>query len=474
MSREKALGDGWMNGVHPDDRDWISLEWKSLVKKGETWGQEYRFLSEDGVTTWVYGLASPLKDEQGQITGFIGINLNITKRKHTEEMLRESEDRFRTFFEGSPDSIILAEIDSGRVIDANPAALKLLGRTHEEVVGMHQGELHPPELSGFASTSFHEHVQQVQFQDHTDPIETVILRKDGTRIPVEVIAKLIHLKGSPIIHGTFRDIVKRKEAEEERERLLTEIEEKQEELQRVIYVASHDLRSPLVNVRGFSEELGSAAGKIESLVRDRRLPAEIMDELEEIIREDLHESVKYIGTSITKMESLIGGLLRISRIGSVKIVPETIDMNHLLTEIRETFEFRLKDGPITLTIGDLPPCYGDPDQMNQVFSNLIDNSIKYLHPDRGGEIEISGRTDGKGVLYSVQDNGIGIPEEHLKSIFDIFHRVGEGGVNGEGLGLTAVKRILDRHGGRIRVESRQGEGSTFHIFMPGSSIVEGM
>lgn len=463
---EQALGSGWMSGLHPEDREWVQYEWSEMVRDGGAWGKEYRFVNNKGEVAWVYGLATPLRNDDQQISGYIGINLNITQRKNTEFMLRESEERFRIFFEGAPDAIILAEIDSGRIIDANQAAQRLLGRNHEEIVGIILTDLHPPDMDEFARSAFRDDVQRIQIQDHTDPIETIILRKDGARIPVEVIGKLVHLQGSPIIHGTFRDITKRKKIEEERKHLLTELEEKREELQRVIYGTSHDLRSPLVNVQGFSQEIEDAATRIEHLIQHESISQDIKEQLKAVFDEDIRESLKFISSSITKMDSLISGLLRISRLGTVQIRREPIDMNALLSEIRDTFEFCLKEGTITLEIEDLPSCHGDKDQINQVVSNLIDNAIKYLDPGRKGKIRVSGRTNRGGVVYSVQDNGVGIPEDHRKRIFDIFHRVGAGETSGEGLGLTVVKRILDRHNGRIWVESEVGKGSTFNVFIP--------
>jgi signal transduction histidine kinase len=114
----------------------------------------------------------------------------------------------------------------------------------------------------------------------------------------------------------------------------------------------------------------------------------------------------------------------------------------------------------------LPPCQGDQTQINQVFSNLLDNALKYLDSNRPGEIRVSGREESAEIIYSVEDNGIGIAEEHQESIYHIFHRLKPQHGSGDGLGLTIVRRVVDRHNGKIWVASLPGRGSTFYVALP--------
>ena len=166
------------------------------------------------------------------------------------------------------------------------------------------------------------------------------------------------------------------------------------------------------------------------------------------------------------MDSLLSGLLRLSRLGRAALTIKELDMNKLLSDIVETFEYKIKEKGITPQIGELPPCLGDETQINQVFSNLVDNSLKYLDPHRTGTIKISGRKENGQAVYYVEDNGIGIAEEHRDRIYEIFHRLNPEEGTGEGLGLSIARRILDRHAGKIWVESAPDKGSKFFVVLP--------
>jgi signal transduction histidine kinase len=188
--------------------------------------------------------------------------------------------------------------------------------------------------------------------------------------------------------------------------------------------------------------------------------------LKTILTADVPESVEFILASVAKMESLLAGFLRFSRLGRAAITIESLDMNQMLAEIAQTVEFRVKQSGVTLSIGDLPPCKGDAVQINQVFSNLIDNALKYLDPKRPGHISVTGHQENDRSIYQVEDNGIGIDQEHQPKIFEIFHRLNPTFSAGEGLGLTIALRIMERHNGKIWLESEPGKGSTFFVSLP--------
>ena len=141
-------------------------------------------------------------------------------------------------------------------------------------------------------------------------------------------------------------------------------------------------------------------------------------------------------------------------------------MNKMIAGIMKAMEFQIQGSGATLTVSDLPDCLGDATQINQVFSNLLDNAIKYLRPGRPGKISIIGRLVNKTAVYEVEDNGIGIPEEHQHKIFEIFHRLNPNAGEGEGLGLTIAQRILERQNGKIRVESAKAKAAPFFVELP--------
>jgi signal transduction histidine kinase len=141
-------------------------------------------------------------------------------------------------------------------------------------------------------------------------------------------------------------------------------------------------------------------------------------------------------------------------------------MQALLQGVMQTFEYTIQRMQVAIEVGTLPPCRGDETQVNQLFSNLVDNALKYLDPARPGRIEVDGRVDGSMVEYTVRDNGIGIAPEHCERIFELFHRLQPSVVEGEGLGLTVARKIVDRHGGSIKVTSEPGRGTTFAVTLP--------
>lgn len=250
------------------------------------------------------------------------------------------------------------------------------------------------------------------------------------------------------------------------ERLNMELAQKNKELEQLLFVTTHDLRSPLVNIQGFSKELGhSITDLVEGIPLDAVSP-DVIKKVKPILNEDIPESLQYIQTSIAKMDSLLSGLLRLSRLGRAAITITKLDMNKLVADSVAALEFNIKESNTQLNVSKLPACKGDASQISQVFSNLLDNALKYLYTSRQGVIKISGKKKEKMSIYCIEDNGIGIASDHQEKIFEIFHRLEPKGSEGEGLGLTIAKRALDRQGGEIWIESEEGKGSKFFVQLP--------
>ena len=249
---------------------------------------------------------------------------------------------------------------------------------------------------------------------------------------------------------------------------LEELRYKNKEMEQIIYVASHDLRSPLLNIQGFSRELQSSLDQMITILRESDVSNEVRGKFAEIFEEDFPEALRFILTSSSKMDKLLSGLLRISRMGRVKLTVKQLDMNKIIAEIIESHKFMLNEANVEIPINELPTCKGDDVQINQVFSNLLDNAIKYRDMNRDTKIMISGQIKDGYSVYCIEDNGIGILDKHKEKIFEVFHRLNpaDNSIEGEGLGLSIVRRILDRHGGQIRVESEPGKGSKFFVSLP--------
>lgn len=268
------------------------------------------------------------------------------------------------------------------------------------------------------------------------------------------------------ILGTYEDITDRRRMEEERARLAAELERKNRELEQILYMASHDLRSPLVNVEGFSRELVRSIRALQEQLETVHLPQDRRSRLDELLGRDIPEALRFIRTSIGQMDRLLSGFLRVARLGRMPLEIGEVNMDEVASRALEGLEFVIKKLGVAVERSPLPPCRGDAGQLAQVMTNLLDNAIKYLDPDRPGKVALFGRCDGPECVYCVEDNGIGIDCDDQKRIFDLFCRLSPADRQGEGVGLAIVQIILSRLGGRVWVESVRGQGSKFFFALP--------
>ncbi len=262
------------------------------------------------------------------------------------------------------------------------------------------------------------------------------------------------------------DITERKKAEEA-------LAAKNKELESYLYAASHDLRSPLINIQGFSHRLQQQTAVIKQVLAECQFEAEQQQQIEKITDEDIPKSLQFILASVAKMDRLIKGLLQISRTGREKMIIKKIDMNALVENVLHGFAFQIEGAAAKVTVDDLPACYGDERLLNQLVANLIGNALKYRDVSRPLVITVTASTQLHNVAYSIEDTGIGIAPEHLSKIWDVFYRVDDrASESGDGIGLSLVKRIVDKHKGTIRVESTKGQGSVFFIELHNHSFAE--
>lgn len=438
-SREELSQMTHMDIFPPEEAQLMSERIESLRQHGHILF-ESRMMRRDGSTTPIE-VSSRIIEYDGVPAMLCSIR-DITQRKLAEKALQESEERYRILFEDAPDAIFIADTESGRILDANPAASRLLLKSHEEIVKLYQPEVHPPQIRESAQEQFSASAWQ---EGQLHRIESVVLRSDGGEVPVEISAHIINLQSKPVMQAIFRDVTERKRMEEELFKT-----QKFESISVFAGGIAHDLNNLLTGVMGNI-----------SLARRHENPADRDEKLAEAERESMrirdltHQLLTFAkgGTPILNTTA-VGGLLREST-------------TFALRGSNVKCEFAIPD--------DLWAVEIDEGQINQVVNNLMINA-KQAMPE-GGAISVrcenitldAGRSlpldAGAYIKISVEDQGIGITPEHLQKIFDPFFTTKQ---EGSGLGLATSYSIIHKHNGHISVESQIGVGTAFHIYLPAS------
>lgn len=255
----------------------------------------------------------------------------------------------------------------------------------------------------------------------------------------------------------------------ELERYAAEMRESNEELKAFLYSAAHDLREPLVNIKGFTGELGYAVKEISNIVTEivPTLAGNNRTRLLAAFLKDVPEALGFIESGVDRMDSLINSLLKLSRVGHQLLRFETVHMEELIREILHSLTPRIREKNIEIRTTVLPDVNADREAMKQIFINLIDNALKFIVSGRQPVVEISGEKSGAETIFRVRDNGRGISKEDMPKLFKMFRRVGAQDLPGEGVGLAFIKTLVRRHSGRIWCESEPGSGTTFSFTIPG-------
>jgi PAS domain S-box-containing protein len=447
LTQEQCSSFGWGNVLHPDDAERTIARWQECVRTGGTWDIEHRFRGADGEWHDVLARGVPVRDERGAITCWAGINLDITRLKQTERRLRESEERFRSVLDSSLDVIYRLNLQTGRYEYISPSVETVLGYAPDEIEAMGAPTslalIHPDDLP--AVRAMLAHLEEAGEAD----MEYRQRAKSGEFRWLSNHASVCRDEaGRPLYRsGNIRDITERRRAEGQLRRTVEELARSNKELEQFAYVSSHDLQEPLRMVTAFT-----------GLLRDRyrgKLDAKA------------DEYIDFALEGATRMQSLIHDLLAYSRVGG-----RTADL--AVTNVAEALQTALTDLDASLatagalvTSDPLPAVVADGSQLAQVFENLIGNSIKYRREQVAPEIHVGAERRRREWVFFVRDNGIGIDPEYSGRIFEIFQRLhGRKEYPGTGVGLAICRKIVERHGGRIWVDSRSGEGATFFFTIP--------
>lgn len=361
-------------------------------------------------------------------------------------------------------SIVAITDTSGRITDVNDKFCSISKYARGELIGQDHRIIN----SGYHPKAFFRDMWDTIGSGRTWRGEIRNRAKDGSFYWVDTtIFPCVGRSGRPTQYVAIRtDITERKADAAQLKRYAADLAEKNEELEAIVNTLSHDLRSPLINVQGFGKQLARACERIRAAFASAGTGAVPASEVRRPLEVDIPQALNFINAGVNKMDSLLTGLLRFSRLGREALTIERLDMNALFAEAFSAMKFQLDTAGVNVRVGPLPDGRGDRVQTSQVLSNLIDNAIKYRHPDRALRIEVEGRVENGQAVYSVADNGIGIAPEHQPKAFEIFHRLNPDGPAGEGLGLTIARRVLERQKGRIWVESSGQGGSTFYLSIP--------
>lgn len=254
---------------------------------------------------------------------------------------------------------------------------------------------------------------------------------------------------------------------------LNSLESANQEIRDFVSVVAHDLRAPVLNASGFSDEILSGTSELKALLNQSKddIPSELSNALHEIIDEDLVNSATHIRKSAQIMSERIDVITQVAKHGRRELKPEMIDLEVLLANVWSEHDMDIKKGGGEIEIDKLPQLYIDKVSVQLVLENLVSNAVKYKSPDRLMKIRITAKEAPGGIVIIVEDNGRGISAEDISRIFVMFRRVGLQDIEGDGTGLAFSRSIVNRLGGQIWCESTPGQGSSFHVFLP-STIQE--
>jgi PAS domain S-box-containing protein len=446
QSDAQIQGTGWAEALHPDDMARTLETWKHSVATKTLYDTEYRVRRHDGIYRHFVARGVPVLNEDGSIREWVGTCADIHDRKAAEQALRESEERLHTALASSgvgtwnwniPESSITWDDYLHPLFGLQPRTFP--GRYEDFLALLH------PEDRERVTREVSASVEKGAPYDN----DYRVVWPDGRVRWLASRGKVYRDDaGRPLrMTGVCWDVTDRKEAEERINRFTEELKRSNAELERFAYVSSHDLQEPLRTVASFAQLLGSRyRGKLDA---------------------DADEFIQFIVDGANRMQTLINDLLAYSRVGTQGKPFAPVEFERVFHDVMEDLDLAIEESGAVVTRDPLPAVRGDGVQLRQLLQNLVGNAIKFRQPGEPPRVHVGAARDGAGWQFSVRDNGIGIDPQYFERVFIIFQRLhGRDDYPGTGIGLAVCKKIVERHGGRIWVESEPGRGSTFHFTLP--------
>ncbi len=436
--------------VAPDDAERLTGYMRARMA-GKEAPERYDFqaVRRDGSVIWLENVVTLV--EWGSTLAIQSTVVDITERKRAESELRQSESKFRTLAESTAAGIFMWR--DSKYVSVNAAMERITGYSRDELLRMNFWELVHPEHQQMVRE---RGLARVHGERLPSRYEVKLLTKDGDVRWIDLTAAVTGPDNKTVL-GTAFDITERKRAEQQLREAHAELEQRVEQrtaelarsnkdLEDFAYVVSHDLQVPLRSVKGYCQVL------------KRRW--------EERLDEEANEFIDLAVGGAQRMEKLIRDLLRLSRVSTRAKPMQLAAVGEIVGEVLQNLAAAIDETGATVTHDKLPSVLADATQLGQVFQNLVENAIKF-RGDQTPRIQISAQQQDGQWLFSVRDNGIGVAPDHAERIFQVFQRLhGQNEYPGTGIGLAICKRVIERHGGRIWLESKPGEGSVFHFTLP--------
>jgi PAS domain S-box-containing protein len=392
----------------------------------------------------------------------------------------EPEASHREIIDAIDEAVLIHDAETGRIVEVNRRMLEMYSGSRDQVIGRDMWAFsdgrHP-----YTSAEALKWITRAR-GGQTQRFEWLARDLAGREFWVEVHLNRVVIAGRECVLALVRDLAALKRSEQREEDLGSELRHSEHELrvrdqdleyarrgsETFVLGAAHDLRVPLLNLRGFTEQLRD---HIADVLRSLDSFVGGVPECIRVARATLGGGVRHalerITSSTEQCEAILEGLLELARSGRRVLWFSEVDMNALVALIAGQFELTIRRRGASVTVQDLPSCWGDLKAVRCILSNLLSNALRFLHPDRPGEVVIGYAGPAEHAhRYFVRDDGIGIPEHEHEAVFRMFYRTAPSDVPGDGIGLAIVRELVQRQGGEVTVESSPGQGSTFYFTLP--------